>query len=141
MSSHSSDKLYEKFHTTTSKHKHLVNCNDFTHGPLITILNRYVSENEKILDLGCGTGSIDFYLASKGFRVTGIDISKRAIESCKQNANQLGLEKNTHFSVSTIEKFSSRSIFDLVLCIEVIEHIKDDKKVLKKIHNLLKKNI
>lgn len=103
------------------------------------MLNRYTQRTQTILDIGCGTGSVDFYLASNHHQVTGIDISKRAIDACKQNAKKLGLVKETTFVQTTVENFRTRKKFDIVICLEVIEHLSNDKKALKKIHALLKK--
>ena len=45
----------------------------------------------KAIDLGCGTGNYAIYLASKGFRVTGVDLSPTAITLAKENAKKKGV--------------------------------------------------
>ncbi len=49
----------------------------------------------KTIDIGCGEGFYSIYLASKGFDVTGIDLSEKAIKYAKTNAANRGV--NVHF--------------------------------------------
>ena len=46
----------------------------------------------KTIDLGCGIGNYAVYLASRGFGVTGIDVSKTAINIAKDNATKKGIK-------------------------------------------------
>ncbi|MGQ9572878.1 MAG: class I SAM-dependent methyltransferase [Dehalococcoidia bacterium] len=68
----------------------------------------------KALDIAMGTGRNALYLASLGFRVTGIDVSAVAVEKCRQKAERLGLAIETlaadleHYSLPTAE-------YDLIL--------------------------
>src|SRR5690348_2790166 len=55
---------------------------------------KYQVENKNILDLGCGTGRNSNYLADNGNNVTGIEISKTAIEIAKTRALDLGVKVN-----------------------------------------------
>jgi 2-polyprenyl-3-methyl-5-hydroxy-6-metoxy-1,4-benzoquinol methylase len=48
----------------------------------------------KALDLGCGTGTKSIYLAKRGFKVTGIDLSKTAIKYAKKNAQKARVKAN-----------------------------------------------
>ena len=68
----------------------------------------------KTIDIGCGEGFYSIYLASKGFDVTGIDISKRAIQYAKENAVSRGV--NVHFvtmDIADLEQLNEK--FDFVL--------------------------
>lgn len=129
--------LYEKFHENRKHQRRIVNRNDFTHGPLIELLDERITNTSVILDIGCGTGAIDFYLAEKGNNITGIDISEKAIKICNENANNLNLANKTSFEVNTIEGFKTNNKFDVVLLIEVIEHVENDVAAIKKISTLL----
>ena len=72
-------------------------------------------EELKILDLGSGTGRNSFYFAEMGNRVTGLEISKTAIEIAEQNAKEAGL--NIEYIKQSIgEKFPIEdSSIDIVL--------------------------
>lgn len=54
-------------------------------------LNSLLKPAHKILDLGCGSGPIAFHLASQGYEVTGIDVSKTAIDLARRLAAELNL--------------------------------------------------
>jgi len=95
---------------------------------------------ENILDVGCGVGTIDFFMANKGKKVTGIDISYKAITLCKANAKLLNLSGRLDFFSGDFLSLRISGKFDLIICIEVLEHIKEDNLVIKKIYELLARN-
>lgn len=102
---------------------------------LLTILERYVGASTsgrcRILDVGCGTGTMLTYLARFG-DAQGVDIDAEAIEYCHAR----GL---THVSQSAADSlpFDSET-FDLVTALDVIEHIDDDIGVLREMRRVLK---
>lgn len=68
----------------------------------------------KILDIACGEGFYSIYLASKGFDVTGIDLSERAIQYAKQNAAKHGVDiRFMVMGIADLQKLKER--FDFVL--------------------------
>lgn len=106
------------------------------------ILSSHLKNNlKKILDAGSGIGAHSFWLAKKYFpaKIMGGDIDKDKLTSCKVLANQLGL-KNISFAYYDIRKVPKKSSFDLIVCIDVLEHIRDYKKALRNLYVLLKKN-
>lgn len=100
----------------------------------------YLNKNlKKILDAGCGIGSYTLLLG-KMFakaRVTGGDIDKYKLQSCKTIAKELNI-KNVGFEYLNITQTSNKAIYDLVVCIDVLEHIHDYELVLKNFSRLLK---
>ncbi len=87
----------------------------------------------KILDIGCSGGPLLKLLLSKGYsQVFGIDISRRAIQLCKER----GL-KNVFLRDGAASKFSSEQ-FDLIIASDVLEHTKDDVKALTEWKRILK---
>lgn len=104
------------------------------------VLDKYVKKNSKILDLGSGVGTLDFYLANKGGTVIGVDQSKIAVNMARKNAKALGVERNTKYFLKNILKFESKEKFDAVMLFEVIEHLPDDTKAIVNAKKLLKKN-
>lgn len=84
-----------------------------------------------VLDVGCGTGAVLRELNQYG-KVQGLDFSQTAVFFCKErglvnvevgSATDIRYEKNT---------------FDLVLVLDILEHIEDDKKAISEIYRVLK---
>src|SRR3989344_4090379 len=130
--------IYEKFHENTMPQTHIIKKNNFTYRIIIDVINKYVKNGNSILDIGCGAGTLSFYLASKGYSVHGIDISKKAIKACVQSARLLGLN-NVSFKVKNFPDESLNKKFDFIICTEVLEHLEDDRKALSKIFLSLNK--
>jgi 2-polyprenyl-3-methyl-5-hydroxy-6-metoxy-1,4-benzoquinol methylase len=129
---------HERFHSSTGVHTKIIGKDNFTYRHILQILDKFVQPNMTILDIGCGSGTIAFYLASKGMRVHGIDISSQAIEQCNKSAVQLGLEKSTSFDVIDFPKQVPQGSFDFVIMTEVIEHLENDEIAVKRLYSLLK---
>jgi SAM-dependent methyltransferase len=86
--------------------------------------------NSTILDVGCGTGSILKKL-SENYDCHGIDTSSKAIEFCRSK----GL---TNVSVATLETCAAPvGGYDLILLLDVIEHIDDDVQAVRQASRLL----
>ncbi|OGY17025.1 MAG: hypothetical protein A2784_04215 [Candidatus Chisholmbacteria bacterium RIFCSPHIGHO2_01_FULL_48_12] len=134
--------LYEKFHQKTTFQEKLINVKNFTYRIILGVINSHISSfsNKTILDIGCGAGTISLYLANQGANIIGIDISRKAIDSCKKSAKALKLKDRTQFICNTIEQIKFRRKFDLIICSEIIEHIPNDKAFLKRVYKLLKNN-
>jgi len=77
----------------------------------------------KAIDLGCGTGNYAIYLASRGFDVTGIDISPTAIRIAEENAKQKGMQ--CHFVVANVlgKLDEIQETFDFAFDWELLHHI------------------
>lgn len=131
--------LYEKYHQNIKLHKRVITPIDFTYRNTLEIINKYIPKKGNVFDIGSATGTISFYLASKGFTVEGVELSKNAVKYANLNKEIFGL-KNISFFNATIEDFKSNKKYDLIICLEVLEHLKDDRKCLKKITSYLKKN-
>lgn len=129
--------LYERFHNRMKLQKKVIGVKNFTYRDLIQVLEKYVKNEDKILDIGCGAGTIDFFLANKGLKVTGIDISVKAVEMCKKNSHELGFDSKLKFEKINFPIHSIVEKFNLIICSEVLEHLKDDKVALKEIYKLL----
>lgn len=132
-------KKHEVFHQTTLMQKRIVDKNNFTYRIIFDVLNKYFKGGKKILDIGCGAGTICLYLGSKGNNVCGIDISQNAIISCNESAKFLGL-KNVSFERMDFPNKVPEGKFDYILCSEVLEHLENDDLALKKVFSLLNNN-
>ena len=92
----------------------------------------------KILDIGCGGGLLSEPLSRLGATVTGIDASERNIKIAKMHLNQSKLDIN--YYCSSPEKFVAKEKFDVVLNMEIVEHVDNVDFFLLKSSELLKKN-
>lgn len=132
--------FYNRYHRKNRKiQKQIISDRNYTYQTITKLSKIFLKSKGAVLDVGCGVGTISLYLASKGHDVIGIDISSRAIKLAKSSAKQIGFKylKFENSDVSTLNKFAVKK-FDYVICSEVIEHVKDDKQLLKDIYKLLK---
>jgi 2-polyprenyl-6-hydroxyphenyl methylase/3-demethylubiquinone-9 3-methyltransferase len=82
-----------------------------------------------ILDIGCGGGLISEPLASKGAEVVGVDASSRNIEIARRHAQQSSVIVDYQHGTAETAILSGE-LFDVVLNLEVIEHVADPKKLI-----------
>jgi len=75
------------------------------------------------VDLGCGAGSSAIWLASRGFRVTGYDLSSRALELASQRAAELGVGCRFAAHDLTAVDFAVTDRFDFAFDWEVLHHV------------------
>lgn len=88
------------------------------------------SDAVNILDVGCGTGLLMTEL--KEYNIEGIDVSPRAVAFCKER----GLTNVTEGSAEHIPRPDNQ--YDVILALDVIEHIKDDLGSLREMKRVLK---
>ena len=91
-----------------------------------------------ILDIGCGGGLLSEPITKLGAKVTAIDASKKNIQVAKFHAKKNNLKIN--YLCSSPEKLNLNKKFDVVLNMEIVEHVEDLNFFIKKSSNLLKKN-
>ncbi len=139
MDSNKINKLNEMYHKGDRVQKRIINFKNYTYRTLVEVLDVYIKQGDNILDLGCGVGTLDFYLASKGNSVTGIDQSGIAVKMATRNSKILGVDNKTIYFQKSIFKFSTKEKFDDVLLFEVIEHLPNDAKVFPIVRKLLKR--
>lgn len=84
-------------------------------------------EGRRALDVGCGAGLLAEPLARLGATVTGIDAAPEVISVARDHASAAGLDID--YRVGAVEEVGGQ--FDLVTCMEVIEHVADPAAFLK----------
>ena len=92
----------------------------------------------KILDVGCGGGLISEPMARLGGEVTGIDASEKNIKIASLHGKKNNLE--IKYLNNSPEELKEKEKFDIILNLEVVEHVDNLDLYLQSCHNLLKKN-
>ena len=95
-------------------------------------------KNIKILDVGCGGGLLSEPMCRLGAEVTGIDASDKNINIAKLHSKKNNLKIN--YICSSPEKLNIKDKFDVILNMEIVEHVEDVNFFLKSCGNLLKKD-
>jgi len=113
--------------------------NDFRAASLRSLIFSYIDTKKNVLDLGCGTCDMTLFLFKQKVDVTSIDFSIEMLEVGKKILRRNGYPINKVYRQG-LESFSKNypSHFDQVLCLDVIEHIKNDIAAIKCIYKLIK---
>ena len=109
------------------------------------IINNFKLKNKfrplsgiNILDIGCGGGLLSEPMSRMGANVTGIDASDKNIKIAKIHSKKNKLKIN--YLCSSPEKLKITKKFDVILNMEIVEHVEDVDFFLKSCSKLLKKN-
>jgi len=95
-------------------------------------------KNIELLDIGCGGGLLSEPMCRLGAKVTGIDASQKNINVASFHSNKNSLKIN--YFCSSPEKINLKKKFDVILNMEIVEHVEDLNLFLNKSSLLLKKN-
>ena len=131
------NKIAHKWWDPSSEFKPLHDINPLR----VNYINDLFPLNEKnILDVGCGGGILAESMARLGGNVTGIDQSEIAIKIAKLHAKENNLSIN--YKLLNIEDFLKKdtSKFDVITCLEMIEHVPDPASIITSCAKKLKKN-
>ena len=129
------NELAHKWWDETSEFKPLHDINplrlDFIH-------EKVNLKNKKVLDVGCGGGILSESMASLGAKVTGIDMGDKVIRIAELHALQSKL--NIDYQCTSLEEVALKheSIFDVITCMEMLEHVPEPKKIVSLCAKLLK---
>jgi 2-polyprenyl-3-methyl-5-hydroxy-6-metoxy-1,4-benzoquinol methylase len=96
-------------------------------------------EFHDVLDAGCGWGKYSFFLSKSNpqAKIIGVDISDLNIRKNKIEAQRRNM-KNIEFIKKDLLDLDYDNKFDLIVCVDVLEHIKDDEKLIKILYRALK---
>jgi 2-polyprenyl-6-hydroxyphenyl methylase/3-demethylubiquinone-9 3-methyltransferase len=92
----------------------------------------------RVADVGCGGGLLSEALARAGANVTGIDLSEKVIDIARLHLHESGLSVDYRVQSSTDLATSEPAGFDVVCCLELIEHVPDPAALVNDLAAMLK---
>lgn len=114
--------------------------NYFRESLIVAGIRKY-KQKGKILDAGCGSGSLSLRFGFLGYSVSAVDLAERSLQYVRVKAKQLGLTKRITVQKGSIVKLPFKANnFDGVVCGEVLEHIPTDVKAISELYRVLKQN-
>ena len=95
---------------------------------------------KSLVDVGCGGGILAEYLAKQGAKVTGIDMAEQSLEVAKLHSLETGIKVD--YQLCTAEQMAKTcpQSFDIVTCLEMLEHVPDPKSVVNACAAMVKPN-
>jgi 2-polyprenyl-6-hydroxyphenyl methylase/3-demethylubiquinone-9 3-methyltransferase len=114
--------------------------NPFRVGYIKRTIEKFKTSSEVIyaLEVGCGGGILSEELAKMGLLTTGIDPSEQSLNSAINHAKESNLIINYEKGAGETLPFPNNS-FDVVICCDVLEHVRDLPKVISEISRVLKR--
>lgn len=106
---------------------------------LVDLVEKYIKKPCKTIEFGCGIGNYAIYLAKMGIDVTGVDISKKAIEIAKKNAAKINVVCDFLVADVTGDLNCIEGKYDFAYDWELLHHIfpENREKFVINIHSLL----
>ncbi|MDX1914279.1 MAG: bifunctional 2-polyprenyl-6-hydroxyphenol methylase/3-demethylubiquinol 3-O-methyltransferase UbiG [Methylophilus sp.] len=107
----------------------------------LNYINQLVSlQDKRVLDVGCGGGILSESMAEKGAHVTGIDLGEKALNVARLHSLESGVAVDYQYiSVETLAEQQPAS-FDVVTCLEMLEHVPDPASIVRACAKLVKPN-
>lgn len=94
----------------------------------IGLIDRMLERRDgRLLDVGCGRGSAAAYFAESGFDVAAIDLSPMAVEWTRRQHHRI------RAAVVDLESDPIHGLFDVILCLEVLQQVREPAKALEKL--------
>ena len=97
-------------------------------------------EGKRILDIGCGGGILSESLANEGAIVVGIDLAEAGLEVAKLHLLESGFDIDYQFISAEDLTNSESESFDVITCLEMLEHVPDPSLIIDACSKLVKPN-
>ena len=93
-----------------------------------------------IADAGSGFGQYVYYLSKKftSAFITGLDIKQEQVDDCNSFFSRIGLRQRVQFKYADLTQLDVNDMYDMILCVDVMEHIEDDRTVFERFYKGLK---
>lgn len=108
---------------------------------LIKLRKRFNGNEINIFDAGSGYAQYTYFMSKhlKPCSIYSVDIKEDWIKDSENFFNSKAI-KNVSFGIEDLTKINHENTFDLIVCVDVMEHIEDDVKVFNNYYNALKQN-
>jgi len=95
---------------------------------------------EQIADAGSGFGQYVYYLSKKfpPAHISGLDIKQEQVDDCNSFFSSIGLKERVNFKYADLTKLEAKENYDLILSVDVMEHIEEDRTVFQRFYKGLK---
>jgi SAM-dependent methyltransferase len=112
----------------------------FKNALIVKEVQKITKRNVKILDFGCGCGNLTLKLAELGYYLTGFDVSLLSLDVLKNKVGKSNVKKSIKIE-DNIEKLKKNiSEFKIICAGEVLEHIRDDREIVRIFRKILMKD-
>lgn len=93
-----------------------------------------------VLDAGAGFGQYTYYISklNKNWNIKAVDVKQEQIDDCNQFFTKIGKNEKVKFEFADLTKFTEENKYDLVLSVDVMEHILEDVQVFKNFYASMK---
>ncbi|MCX6236343.1 MAG: class I SAM-dependent methyltransferase [Bacteroidia bacterium] len=109
---------------------------------LRSLKKRSFSGKIRILDAGSGFGQYSYRLSRifAGSIIKGVDVKQEQIDDCNRFFNSAGLQERVNFEYADLTEYSEPYSYDLILSVDVMEHIEEDELVFNNFYKSLRNN-
>lgn len=99
----------------------------------LRLARKQVGEVGDVLDAGSGFGQYTFFMSrlSRKWRIKGVDVKEDQIQDCNEFFSRIKEQGRVHFELADLTKFREEGKYNLVLCVDVMEHILEDIEVFR----------
>lgn len=103
-------------------------------------LKRSMGKEAHILDAGSGFGQYSYFMSvlSKSWKITGVELKSEEVEACNRFFAKIQHPQRTYFEEADLITYRKTDAFDLILSVDVMEHIAADEKVFDNFYSSLK---
>lgn len=92
----------------------------------------------RVLDVGCGGGLLAEGMVRRGARVTGIDLAPESLQVARLHALEAGIHVDYRHIAAEVLAGTEADTFDLVTCLEMLEHVPDPVSVIDSLASLVR---
>lgn len=105
-------------------------------------ISKELPDQANILDAGSGFGQYEWRMCrmNKHWKIKAVDIDKEHVDDCTLFFKKAGMSERVSFNVADLTTFSDPESYDLILSVDVMEHIREDETVFRNFRKSLKNN-